>query len=293
MGVVVIASHASHGFFESHAFKAALLAAVWIGAIVGVDFGLRFALTRYDKRLEERDAKTAARRRTTFSGLRRIITVVLVLIGAWSVLTIFPVTAGAAKAFLASSAAIGLILGLALTTPLGNLGSGILLMLVQPARFGDRISVDVRQGQAHTGTVEKMSLAYTTLKTDEGRQIFVPNLLMVRNVIVNHSRGDRRRAVSVRLPVAIQSAGIDDARQIAIKSARCVEEEADQDLDLQVNLPEDTESAICWLEIMGFAPADTDVADLETKIRKSALAGLWEEELLPARGQVAHVNGKA
>jgi small-conductance mechanosensitive channel len=81
-----------------------------------------------------------------------------------------------------------------------------------------------------------MSLAYTTLVTDEGRYILAPSLMMVRNVIVNQSRGDRRRAVSVRLPAAI-----DDARRVAVKSARAVESEADEELELQVNLTEVTE----------------------------------------------------
>ncbi|MBO0691507.1 MAG: mechanosensitive ion channel family protein [Acidimicrobiaceae bacterium] len=281
-----IAARASTHFTSSNGFRAIILAGVWVAAIVGVDFGLRFALQRYETRLAERDAKVAARRRTTFSLLRRVVTVVLILIGTWSVLSIFPATAGAAKAFLASSAAVGLILGLALTTPLGNLGSGILLMLIQPARFGDRITVDIRSGQRHTGTVEKMSLAYTTLVTDEGRQIFIPNLMLVRNVIVNHSRGDRRRALSVRLPVAVDAA-IDDARHVAFESAREVEEEGDHEFELHVNVTEVTERAI-WLEITGFAPADADVTDIETNIRKRALLALRSEELLASQGTTEH-----
>jgi small-conductance mechanosensitive channel len=270
-------------FTTSNGIRAIVLAAVWIAVIVGVNFALGFALDRYEKRLAERDGRVAARRRTRFSVLRGAVIVLLVLIGAWSVLSIFPATAGAAKAFLASSAALALILGLALTTPLGNLGSGILLALTQPVRLGDRITVDMDRGQTHTGAVEKISLAYTTLVTDEGRKIFVPNLTMVRNVIINHSRGDRRRAVSMRLPVAIDAA-IDDACRIALESAQAVE--GDQELELDVHVTEVTESAI-WLEIAGFAPANADVASIATEIRKRALAGLAEEELLPAQGRVA------
>ncbi|MBO0732327.1 MAG: mechanosensitive ion channel [Acidimicrobiaceae bacterium] len=285
--MVVAASVVGHAqsFASSNGLRAIILGAVWIGAIVGVDFALRVGLKRYEKRIAERDARVAARRRTTLNVVRRVTVVLLVLVAAWSVLSIFPATAGAAKAFLASSAALGVIAGIALKDPLGNLGSGILLALIQPARLGDRITVDIRSGQeTHTGTVERMSLAYTTLVTDEGRQIFVPNLMVVKNVIVNHSRGDRRRAVSVRLPVAID-ASIDDARRVAFKSARAVEKEADQELELQVNLTEIT-GRESWLEITGFAPADADVADIETKMRKRALAGLLEEALLPAQDPV-------
>src|ERR687887_2323297 len=266
----------------SNGIKAIVLAAVWLTVIVAVDLVLDFALKRYEKRLEERDGRVAARRRTRFAVLRRAVVVFLVLIGAWSALSIFPATAGAAKAFLASSAALALILGFALSTPLGNLGSGILLGLTQPVRLGDRITVDMDRGQRHTGAVEKISLAFTTLITDEGRKIFVPNLAMVRNVIINHSRGDRRRAVSMRLPVAIDAV-LEDACRIALESARSVDE---RDLELDVHVTEVTETAI-WLEIAGFAPAHADVARIATEIRTRALAGLAKKELLPAQGRVA------
>ena len=267
-------------FTTSNGIKAIVLAAVWLTVIVAVDLVLGFALERYEKRLEERDGRVAARRRTRFAVLRRAVVVFLVLIGAWSVLSIFPATAGAAKAFLASSAALALILGFALSTPLGNLGSGILLGLTQPVRLGDRITVDMDRGQTHTGAVEKISLAFTTLITDEGRKIFVPNLTMAKNVIINHSRGDRRRAVSIRLPIAID-APIDDACRIALESAQAVE----LDEELEVHVTEITETAV-WLEIAGFLPAKGDVGSIATDIRKRALAALAEEELLPVQGRV-------
>jgi small conductance mechanosensitive channel len=266
-------------FTTSNGIKAIVLAAVWLTVIVTVDFVLGLALRRYEKRLEAGGGRVAARRHTRFVVLRRAVVVFLVFIGAWSVLSIFPATAGAAKAFLASSAALALILGLALSTPLGNLGSGILLGLTQPVRLGDRITVDIERGQAHTGAVEKISLAFTTLITDEGRKIFVPNLTMSKNVIINHSRGDRRRAVSIRLPIAID-APIDDACQIALESAQA----AGPEEELEVHVTEITESAV-WLEVAGFLPATGDVVSIATDIRKHALAALAKEELLPVQSR--------
>jgi small conductance mechanosensitive channel len=269
-------------FTTSNGIKAIVLAAVWLTVIVAVDFVLGLTLRRYEKRLAERDGRVAARRRTRFVVLRRAVVFLLILVGAWSVLSIFPATSGAAKAFLASSAALALILGLALSTPLGNLGSGILLGLTQPVRLGDRITVDMDRGQTHTGAVEKIALAFTTLITDEGRKIFVPNLTMTKNVIINHSRGDRRRAVNIRLPVAID-ASIDDACRVALASAQATE--PDKELELEVHVSEITETAV-WLEVAGFVGAKDDVASIATDIRKHALAALAEEELLPVRGRV-------
>jgi small-conductance mechanosensitive channel len=264
----------------SDLIQALVLAAVWLVVIVGAQFVLRFMFTRYQKRLAKRDRRTAARRRTMFDVLRRVAIVLLVLIGAWSVLSVFPATSAAAKAFLASSAAVALILGLALTTPVGNLGSGILLGLTQPLRVGDRITVHMDRGDEHTGVVDAIALTYTTLVTDEGRKIFVPNLAMVRNVVVNHSRGDRRKIVSIRLPVDI-GASLDDACRLAVEAAH----EAAGEVELDVTVT-DVEPQVVWLEIEGFAPAGADVPRITTEVRKRALTALAEEDLLPAGGRV-------
>jgi small-conductance mechanosensitive channel len=266
--------------FTGKPLQAIILAAVWLAVIVGVTLVLRFVFARYEKRLEEKDPRLAARRRTMFTVLSRSIIVALVLIGGWSVLSVFPATSAAAGAFLASSAALALILGLALTTPLGNLGSGILLGLTQPVRIGDRITVNMDRGDTHTGVVDKIAFAYTTLITDEGRKIFVPNLAMARNVVTNHSRGDRKKAVSIRLPVRID-ASLDSACGIAVEAANAAAE--DLELDVQVS---DVEADVIWLEVEGFAPKDADVQQISTDIRKSALAALSQEELLPVGGRV-------
>src|ERR687888_372601 len=261
--------------------QALVLAAVWLAVILAAQAVLRFLFDRYQRRLAKKDKKTAARRSTMFDVLRRVAIVLLVLIGAWSVLSVFPATSAAAKAFLASSAALALILGLALTTPVGNLGSGLLLGLTQPLRVGDRITIHMDRGDEHTGVVERIALSYTTLVTDEGRKIFVPNLAMVRNVVVNHSRGDRRKIVSIRLPVDI-NASIDEACRIAVEAAH----EAAEELELDINVTDVDEKTV-WLEIEGFAPAGADVPRITTEVRKHALAALAEEELLPAGRRVA------
>ncbi len=154
--------------------KALVVAAIWLGI---VDRGaLRVSASRSTatrRRLAERDPAVAARRRTTFSFLLRVVVALVVLLGTWNVLSIFPVTEEVARAFLASSAVLALIAGLALSTPLGNLGSGVLLAFTQPVRLGDRISVG-----EHTGVVSEISLSYTKLITDEDRHVFVPNQMM-------------------------------------------------------------------------------------------------------------------
>jgi small-conductance mechanosensitive channel len=268
--------------------QALVLAAVWLVVILGIRAAGQFLFSRYEQRLAERDGRVAARRRTMFSVLLRVLVAMLVLIGAWSVLSVFPATGAVAGAFLASGAVLALLLGLAVSTPLGNLGSGLLLALTQPVRLGDRITVHMERGDEHTGVVGDIRLSYTTLVTDEGRKIFVPNLTMVRNVLINHSRGDRRRVVSIRLPVTI-GAAIDDACRIAAESAHATEAAEELELDLEVHVTEVTETTV-WLEIGGFASANADIARIATDIRKRALTALADEGLLLVPERIADLT---
>ena len=174
---------------EDRVAQALVLAGVWLVVIVGLRLALNVAFDRYERRLAERDPMVAARRRTTFSFLLRIVLAVVVLIGVWSVLSVFTVTQEVASAFLASGAVLALVAGVALSTPLGNLGSGILLSFAQPVRLGDRITIG-----DHTGVVRAITLSYTTLVTDEGPHVYVPNQKMVSEMLVNRSVGGEGEA---------------------------------------------------------------------------------------------------
>ncbi len=174
---------------SNRAVQALVLAGVWVLVVIAVRFGLRLVFARYERRLAARDPMDAARRRTTFSFLLRVVVVVVVLVGLWSVLSVFPTTQEAAGAFLASSAVLAIVAGVALSTPLGNLGSGVLLAFTQPVRLGDRISIG-----EFTGVVEQISLSYTALATDEGTCIYVPNQTMVSTMLVNRSVGSHAQS---------------------------------------------------------------------------------------------------
>ena len=95
---------------------------------------------------------------------------------------------------------LALFAGLAFSTPLSNLGSGLLVSFTQPLRLGDRITVG-----GETGFVEEMALIYTTLVTDDARRIFVPNTQLTTSMIVNRTIKDPRRAVTARFPVSIET----------------------------------------------------------------------------------------
>jgi small-conductance mechanosensitive channel len=249
---------------DSNVVQALVIAAIWVVVVVLLRWGLRYAFGRYERRLAERDPAVAARRRTTFGYLLRVVVAIVGIIGAWSVLSVFPTTEEVARAFLASGAVLALIAGLALTTPLGNLGSGVLLAFTQPVRLGDRIEVG-----GHTGIVDEMSLSYTALTTDEGRRIFVPNATMASTTLVNRSVDDPRRLVTVAVPVRID-APLADAKRVALEAAAQLTE---HQLTLDVRVGELTERT-AWLDVVAFAPFGADVPRVASDVRERVLASL-------------------
>jgi small-conductance mechanosensitive channel len=258
---------------DSNLVDALISATIWIVVLVVVRWLLRRLFDGYEARLAERDPSVAARRRTTFGFLLQLVIALIALVGVWSVLSKFPATEQVASAFLASSAVLAVIAGLALTTPLGNLGSGVMLAFTQPVRLGDRVTVD-----DHTGIVDDITLSYTALTTDEGRRIFVPNSRMVSTTIVNRSVDDPRRLVTVELPVRL-SASLEEARRVVMEAAAGSPQ--GESLAIYVQVGSVTEKT-AWLNIMAFEPFGADVSQVASELRERAVSALGAAELLPA-----------
>ena len=92
--------------------------------------------------------------------------------------------------------AAGLAIGLALQGNLGNLASGVLLLVFRPFKIGDSVIV---AGQP--GIVDGIDLFTTYLDTPDNRRIIVPNNAIFSGVIENQTRHPHRR-VDVTLQVA-------------------------------------------------------------------------------------------
>ena len=265
--------------------QALVTAAVWLIVVIVVRYALKSAFDRYERRLAERDPAVAARRRTTYSFLARIAVAFTVLIGIWSVFSIFPATQEIARAFLASSAVLAVIAGLALTTPLGNLGSGVLLAFTQPVRLGDRITID-----EHTGIVVDISLSYTALSTDEGRKIFVPNTKMVSTTLVNRSVDDPRRLVTVQLPVRL-GARLGDARRITLEAAAQIPHGADLDLEVQIGELEDKSPGSASSPMRRSGPTSRSSEARFASTRSPRLAEAEPPTSLTGSPRTGHVGG--
>ena len=118
--------------------------------------------------------------------VRRLVFVVIVGIGAVFALSQFARLEKLATGLLASSAVVGLVVGLAARQVLANPVAGILLAISQPIRIGDTITLE-----EETGRVDDLSLSYTYIDPGDGRLMIVPNEKVVTSVLFNRSTGDR------------------------------------------------------------------------------------------------------
>jgi small-conductance mechanosensitive channel len=89
-------------------------------------------------------------------------------------------------ALLTGVSLMSVILGLAAQTTLGNLVSGISLVLYKPFRQGDRLQIQAPTG-LEVGEVENISLGYTVLKTDDQRHIVIANSTMAQQTMIKLS----------------------------------------------------------------------------------------------------------
>ena len=83
---------------------------------------------------------------------------------------------------------LSFILGFALQETLGNLASGLMIMVLKPFDTGDYIQVG-----GSSGFVDEMSVVSTKIRTFDNQIIIVPNSKIWGDVITNVSASDERR----------------------------------------------------------------------------------------------------
>ncbi|MDX6481976.1 MAG: hypothetical protein QOG85_2486 [Gaiellaceae bacterium] len=142
---------------------------------------------------------------TRYRVLRRAVTVTILVVGFCSALLVIPQVRAIAGGLLASSAVLGLIIGLASQQVLGNFIAGLVIALTQPVRIGDRVSY-----AGFDGAVEEIGMTYTIIRTRDRRRLLVPNSKLASDTIVNASIRNQETFAEVTIPLPL-TADIDAA----------------------------------------------------------------------------------
>jgi small-conductance mechanosensitive channel len=158
--------------------------------------------------------------RTTMSFLQQVGTAAIWVIMLILYAHLIPVLRSLGTALLAGAGIASVVIGLAAQSTLGNLVAGVAITLYRPFRLGDRLQVTAPTG-TEIGNVETISLGYTTLRTDDGRFVVLPNSIASSQVTINLSAS--RAHTPAPLPIIIRvsrETDVEAARQAALHTAR-------------------------------------------------------------------------
>jgi small-conductance mechanosensitive channel len=122
----------------------------------------------------------------------------IIFVGILSALLVVPQVRAIAGGLLASSALVGLVIGLAAQRPLANFVSGVVIAFTQPLRIGDRVSVEGGEG-----TVEEIGLTYTFIKTDANERVVIPNEKLASDTIRNSTIRSREKVAEISLQIPL------------------------------------------------------------------------------------------
>jgi small-conductance mechanosensitive channel len=179
-------------------------------AVVAVVIGVTLLAARLiDRRIM--GANRSPEALTRYRVLRRTITALIVVVGVLSALLVIPQVRAVAGGLLASTAILGLVIGLAAQRTLGNFVAGLMIATTQPLRLGDWVEVG---GVA--GTVEEIGLMYTFIRTGDNARLVIPNEKLASDTIRNSTiRSAAKFAeITVQVPPSTDlSRLVEDLRQ--------------------------------------------------------------------------------
>jgi MscS family membrane protein len=147
---------------------------------------------------------------------RRIVLIILTLIVVIILLDYFNIEVSG----LVTTLGIGsLAIALAAQAALSDTISGFVIMFDRPYRIGDRIEI---QDLDTWGDVVDIGLRSTRIRTRDNRMVIVPNSVISKSLIVNHSYPDTQYRIQNHVGVAYGT-DIEEARKVIVEAVREVE----------------------------------------------------------------------
>jgi small-conductance mechanosensitive channel len=156
--------------------------------------------------------------RTTLSFLQQVGTAAIWVVMLILYAHLIPVLRAMGTALLAGASIASVVIGLAAQSTLGNLVAGVAITLYRPFRLGDTLQVTSPTG-TEVGTVEMISLGYTSLRTPDGRLVVLPNSIAASQVTLNLGGQPSPAPLTVVIRVS-READLEAAREAALATAR-------------------------------------------------------------------------
>jgi len=138
-----------------------------------------------------------------------------------------------AQSLLASAGILAIVIGFASQQALGNIISGMFIVMFKPYRINDRISIKDNL----RGVVEDINLRHTIIRNFENQRIIIPNSIISNEILINSNYTDDMICKLINIGISYGS-DIDKAKEIMS------DEIQNHPLNIDTRKPEDIEKGI-------------------------------------------------
>lgn len=183
-----------------------------LAIVILVAFGLIGKLIR---KMVNRLLHKTTNNKTIIDLLETIVGVIIVGIGVFVALGVLQLQ-GTVTSLLAGAGIIGLAIGFAFQDIAANFISGILLSIRHPFGKGDII-----ESNDFYGTVQKINLRNTLIKTPQGQRVYIPNKVVYENPFINYTANHARR-IDLSCGVSYGD-DLQKAKELAIEAVKSID----------------------------------------------------------------------
>lgn len=169
---------------------------------------------------------------TNYKFLKHVTLACIYLVGFSLAIYTMPNFRALAGSLLAGAGIFAVAIGFAAQHALGNIVSGVFIVIFKPFRINDRLHI-----QNHQGIVEDITLRHTVIRNFENRRIIIPNSIISNEIIVNSDFADDKIVKWIDIGISYNS-DIDTAKKIM------KEEVLAHPLNLDPRSPEDIEAGV-------------------------------------------------
>lgn len=185
---------------------------------------------------------------TKYKFLEHSLSIIVYLIGFSLAISMIEMLKPLAQSILAGAGILAIAVGFAAQQALGNIISGIFIVISKPYQINDRISLN----DGLRGIVEDISLRHTVIRNFENQRIIIPNSIISEQVLINSNYTDSQICRFVEVGISYDS-DIDLAKKIM------AEEIISHPLNIDNRSEEDVESGSPRISIRVVELSDSSV----------------------------------
>jgi len=205
--------------------------------------------------------------RTQLSYIRRIIVIVIAILGLSAILLSFENVRQLGAGLLTSAGIAGIVLGFAAQKTLGNLIAGFQIAFTQPIRIDDVLVVE-----GEWGRVEEITLTYVVVRIWDQRRLILPINYFIENPFQNWTRASADILGTVFLYLDYRTP-IDELRKELTRAL-----ESHEKWDRRVNVMQVTNATEHTIEVRALMSAANsgDAFELRCYVRERLIAFIRE-----------------